>query len=372
MSSSARVIQDLRDLGVDDLLTHPEVPDVVDGVESYKIHPLVGHALNKMTGDLGDLAAAKSVAESDQQKLADVKGEASSQMGQGATIKRSMASTEALIHKYQAKLRTLGGQGVRIEDDKAQLERTLRDVMEPKIHNAETRVEKRRKGTEELQHKVDAWGEKQREYKANAMKRLEERRSGADELKAADEAAVKAQQEQAVAEEEYEKSRKEASRSVEEFRYVETRYKAAEDKVKEFEPEVAQEEKSLGHMKTVLQFEAHRIDEAEVAKKARLAELVKATEKQEEDQEHEMSLLKTRYSDWRESEKERAAVVAQRKSAYDSALGAYQDRHADVFAKAETNAAQRANKDADWGWDDWAWSGGANPSDAQDEEVSLS
>lgn len=365
--ASARVAQEIADLGVDDLLDHPEVPEVVEGVEEYKIHPLVGHQLNKMGADLQDLEAAKGTAEVDQQKLSDVQDEAAKHMSQGASLKRDIARSEAAARKEERKLKKVQGESVRIENDMKQLEQTLQNSMDPKIHAAEMRYYKRKKLAEIQAQKRDAWATKQEEYKAAAMRRLQDRRASADGLKAADEALVRAQQEQKASEEQYEEARKVASRSVEEFRYVEAKYQGAESKVKELEPEILAEEKSLNKMRNVLSLEAERIKQAEAQKEEQLKRVAEQEEKDHLAAERQVFFLKKRYADWRESEQERAAVISQRKQAYQAALDSYQDKHADVYNKASTQAAAQANRDGDWADnEDWASPGSSDP---QDEEV---
>jgi len=269
----------MADLGVDDLLDHPEVPEVVEGVEEYKIHPLVGRQLNKMNSDLQDLEAAKGTAEVDQQKLADVQDEAAKHMSQGASLKRDIARAQAAANKEERKLKRIQGESVRIENDGKQLEHTLQNSMDPKIHAAEVRYYKRKKLSEGQSAKRDVWATKQEEYKAAAVRRLQDRRASADGLKAADEALVRAQQEQKVSEEQYEEARKVASRSVEEYRYVETKFQGAESKVKELQPEIVAEEKSLNKMRNVLKLESERIEQAEAQKEEQLKHVAEQEER---------------------------------------------------------------------------------------------
>lgn len=364
---SARVAQEIADLGVDDLLEHPEVPTEVDGVEEYKIHPLVGRQLSKMNGDLQDLEAAKGTAEVDQQKLSDVQDEAAKHMSQGAALQRDIARAQATSKKEERKLKRIQGEGVRIENDSKQLEETLQNAMDPKIHATEMRYYKRKKLAEAQASKLDAWATKQEEYKASAMRRLEDRRASADGLKAADEALVRAQQEQKASEEQYEEARKVASRSVEEYRYVETKFQGAESKVKDLEPEIMAEQKSMNKMREVLKLESERIRQAEAQKEEQLKHVAEQEEKEHLVAERQVFFLKKRYADWREAEQERAAVISQRKEAYAAALESYQDKHSDVYQKASTKAAANANQDSDWAdADDWASPGSADP---QDEEV---
>jgi len=366
-SATARVEQEIADLGVDDLLNHPEVPEEVEGVEQYKIHPLVSRQLSKMNGDLQDLDAAKGTAEVDQQKLSDVQDEAAKHMSQGAALKRDIARAQAAANKEERKLKMIQGRSVRIENDSKQLEQTLQNSMDPKIHAAEMRYYKRKQAAQVETSKLDAWATKQEEYKAAAMRRLQDRRASADGLKAADEALVRAQQEQKVSEEQYEEARKVASRSVEEYRYVETKFQGAESKVKDLEPEIVAEEKSLSKMRNVLKLEAERIEQAKLQKEEQLKHVAEQEEKDHLAAERQVFFLKKRYADWREAEQERAAVISQRKQAYAAALESYQDKHSEVYQKAATSAAARANQDADWAdGDDWASPGSSDP---QEEEV---
>jgi len=365
--ASARVAQEIADLGVDDLLEHPEVPDVVEGVEEYKIHPLVGRQLSKMNDDLQDLNAAKGTAEVDQQKLSDVQDEAAKHMSQGASLKRDIARAQAAANKEERKLKRIQGESVRIESDSKQLEETLQNSMDPKIHAAEMRYYKHKKMAEAQTSKLDAWATKQEEYKASAMRRLQDRRASADGLKAADDALVRAQQEQKASEEQYEGARKVASRAVEEYRYVETKFQGEESKVKDLQPEIVAEEKSLNKMRNVLKLEAERVEQAKIQKEEQLKHVAEQEEKDHLAAERQVFFLKKRYADWREAEQERAAVISQRKQAYAAALESYQDKHSDVYQKASMNAAARANHDADWADDeDWASPGSA---DQQEEEV---
>lgn len=354
------------------MLEHPEQPEVVNGVEAYKIHPLVGRQLTHMSSDLRDLEVTKSAADSDQQKLAEVRDEATMYMNRGVELKREMARTEAAMHRTQKTMAKLKDEDGDIGREHDKLMSTLKGVMEPKIGAAEGRVAKRTEDISEVQQKLDVWEERQKKYKAAAMVKLEERRGTAEGLRLADDSLAKAQQEQQVAEESYERARKEASQEVEAYRYVETRLQAVESQLKEKSQEVQQDEKSLNKIRGVLQLESVKVDQASAFKQAHLKQRIEDTEKQVEEAQSQEKVLKHRYDEWREAERERAAVVAQRKEAYTAALDSYKDKHADVLEKAESNAAHTATHDADWtGGDDWAWSDD-DGSDPQGEEVQLS
>jgi len=355
------------------LLNHPEQPEVIDGVEAYKIHPLVGRQLTHMSTDLRDLEATKSVADADQQKLADVRGEATTYMNQGVAVKRDMARTEAAIHRTQKTLAKFKGEDGRIEHEHDKLMTTLKGIMEPKINAAEGRVSKRTQDASDVQQKLSVWEERQKKYKAAAMMKLRERRSTAEGLNLADESFAKAQQEQQVAEESYDKARKEASQQVEAYRYVETRFQAVETQLKEKSEEERQDDKSLNKMRGVLQLESEKVNQASTFKQARLKQQIQDTEKQIEQAQSQHKVLRGRYDEWRVAERERADVVAQRKQAYTAALDSYKEKHADVLDKAESNAARTATHDANWGQGggDWAWSDD-DGNDPQGEEVHLS
>merc|ERR1719456_2231384 len=101
-------------------------------------------------------------------------------------------------------------------------------------------------------------------------------------------------------------------------------------------------------MRNVLHLEAERIKQAEAQKEEQLKRVAEQEEKDHLAAERQVFFLKKRYADWRESEQERAAVISQRKNAYQAALDSYQDKHADVYNKASTEAASRAIHDADW------------------------
>lgn len=355
---------------MDDLLSHPEVPEVTDGVPAYKIHPLVGHVLTKMDGDIRDLEAAKGLADKDQEKLGVVSAEAAAHMSEGVTLKRSIIKTQAAEKTLEKKFETLRREEARIEKNKEKLHRTLTHVMEPKIRAAENRLAAKKKTVRKMKDTYATWFNKRDEYKKHAMEELQARKDAADSLKAADEALADAQKEENIARERYERKRRLAGEGVQQYRYVETRFQGASSQLKEVEPEIVREEKGIDKMRKVLNLEAKRIEDAEVRQKLQLKRVLDGIEKQHEGKDREMFFLHKRYSDWQHAEQDRAAVVAQRKEAYRQADAAYKEKRSEVYKKAEGNAVSKANKDADFDWGDWAWSGDGM-SDPQDEQVHL-
>jgi hypothetical protein len=112
------------------------------------------------------------------------------------------------------------------------------------------------------------------------------------------------------------------------------------------------------------------MEAAEERQKQQLERMESNVEKQHEEKDNELLLLNQKYKEWQNEEQERASVIAQRSEAYNNAVGAYQEKRSDVYNRAESNAARRANQDSDWGWDDWAW--GGDIADPQSEEVHIS
>merc|ERR1719272_2109432 len=193
------------------------------------------------------------------------------------------------------------------------MKQTLRDIMDPKVKAAEHRLEVKRAVMAKRQQEVDEWTEKSKDYKGHALAELEERKEAASELKDADEVLAKAQREAARARDRYETKRLTASEGVQQYRYVETRFRGVKSKFEEAKPEVAREERGFAKMQDVQAMEVRRIDEAERRQKERLSQFRSDIEKRREGEDKQLLYLHQRYAAWQQTEKERASVVAQRK-----------------------------------------------------------
>jgi chromosome segregation ATPase len=324
----------------------------------------------RMDSDLADLKAAKSLAEQDQAKLSDVRADATAHMNQGVAFKRKIQQTMAQERMLDEKMHKLQKEDEKRRKNNERLRHTLQKVMEPKIQAAEKRLTTKTELFEKVAKQHEIWKEREQEYRKSALARLEERKEAEETLKASNEALAEAQREQQAADDRFQKTKQTAGESVEQYRYVETRFQAVDSRINELGPEVEREKKGLAKLHNVLEKENKKMETAEERQKQQLERMESNVEKQHEEKDKELLLLNQKYREWQNEEQERASVIAQRSEAYSNAVDAYQEKRSDVYNKAESNAAKRANQDSDWGWDDWAW--GGDIADPQSEEVHIS
>lgn len=353
-AAHAGTIEDDSFQGVDELLTSPEQSSQ-DG--AFSINPLVGHAIARMPHDLEDVKVAQETAERNQAKLGSATEEANSRMTEGAFLKRAIAAAAAKERSLELKLRKLEKEETHIERNKEKLKKSLTKAIQPKIAAAlqRSRVWTERSG--KVHKDFEHWSELNSQYKSDAQNKLTLRHEAAEQVKAADEALAEAQRAVRMSNQRYESAKEQATQSVERYRYVEARYESAESKVSEVDTEVAKEKKSLRKMEKVFETEGKRVELGSTRQREQLRQLEQRVAEKRSASEHELSALNKRFADWQEAEKERAAVIAHRKMAYEAAQAEYSEKRADMYNKAEQKVAERENRNAGWDDSDWAWEG---------------
>jgi len=337
------------------------------GAADSRYHPLVDRALGTMAGDLRDLKGQRSHTEENRKEMASIRGQAMAHMNDAVSLQREEARAEAIERGEEKIMHKLAAEEKRLNTSHITLKSKLEVIMAPKIKGAEKRLAKHKKLLEKSAALAKAWKAQQEKYKSAALMTLKERREAKAQLKVAEEQYQLAKKAREDAQENYTDSRQNVNKEIQAFQYANTKYEGALTSEKAHEKAEKAQEKSVGKLDAILGMESQRIDEALVLGEKKLAKRMVKAKKVEEEAEVAATELKKRFKGWQTEEKNRAKEAAGKQADYETSLGKYVEKRANIYEKAQAKAGGRAESVSDWAWDDWAWKGRHNTAKGQQQ-----
>jgi len=334
-----------------------EVFNEIEGVPAVsKPHPLVGHELARMGGELKALGNLREVAEKDRRQAADLIRNAEARMVEGAKLQHSIQQAESTLIKEERLADSLSTEDSRINSMHRSLLAKLHALMDPRIRSKKYRIEQEDKGLSKGQKMMAALSQERNLTKAAAIQRIHDKQAAMEKLKAAEKAVEQAKRTEEEMEKKYRAVRLDVSRRIQAYRYADTQYQGVQEKEAEESQDARKEEMSLARMETVLKAETNRIEKSLSFGKERLGKRKRIAQERIQLQRSELKALKDKFGQWKEQQRKRAEKAAARMATYDNAQEDYQHKREAVVEAATRQAGQHAESKSDWAWDDdWAY-----------------
>lgn len=269
-------------------------------------------------------------------------------MNDAMSIKHAIGVKEAEIRRERSKLMGLEREAKHVEETHASLVESLHRVLEPKIMNAQHRLERKEMILEKEHQAVKGWKEKQDQIHAHALQLLEDKKVAKQGFEQAEHEIAEAKKRAEVMESKYKEARQLTGQEIQSYRYAETRVKAefTHEKAAEEAAEAARESvKKLGN---VLQVESQKVEESMDAQKSSIHQRMEKITAAQEGTAQQVINLKQRYHEWQESQRVRAADVVTKAEETATAAEAFADRQKQVLDTAEHKVVKDAQAKSDW------------------------
>lgn len=308
----------------------------------------VEKALGSMGGDLEELKENQLVAKKTRGELEGKVSEVTRHMNDAMSIKHAIGVKEAEIRRERSKLMGLEREAKHVEETHASLVESLHRVLEPKIMNAQHRLERKEMILEKEHQAVKGWKEKQDQIHAHALQLLEDKKVAKQGFEQAEHEIAEAKKRAEVMESKYKEARQLTGQEIQSYRYAETRVKAefTHEKAAEEAAEAARESvKKLGN---VLQVESQKVEESMDAQKSSIHQRMEKITAAQEGTAQQVINLKQRYHEWQESQRVRAADVVTKAEETATAAEAFADRQKQVLDTAEHKVVKDAQAKSDW------------------------
>merc|ERR1719281_2264756 len=227
--------------------------------------------------------------------------------------------------------------------------------MSPKLTKAHHRLEKENAAVQEAAAQQTKWDGKAKQYRGIALEALKKKKEALKALREADKELAEARKKRETADIEYRKAKTGVNGKVEAFRFADTELRAAVSKRADRDAAVKDATAAADELQGIFDAEVKRIDEALEVGKKRFAMRIQRTNAIIAEAKHAEQELKTRFTQWQESQRERAEEAAATEEKYKEGLKQYDDKRETIFDNANEKAAVKAETISDWADDDWAW-----------------
>merc|ERR1719281_1505705 len=224
--------------------------------------------------------------------------------------------------------------------------------MSPKLTKAHMRLNKENEAVQAAVADQTKWDGKAKQYRAIALEALKKKKEALKSLKEADKELAEARKKREKAEIEYRKAKTGVNGKVEAFRFADTELRAAISKRADREAAVKDASAAADELQGIFDAEVKRIDEALEVGKKRFNMRIQRTNAIIAEAQHAEQELKTRFTQWQESQRERAEEAAATEAKYKEGLKQYDDKRESIFDNAQEKAAQKAETISDWADDD--------------------
>jgi DNA repair exonuclease SbcCD ATPase subunit len=318
-------------------------------------HPLVDRALDTMDGDLKELKKDREDMDGAREEMSESKARALSHMNDAISLQRELVRADSLAKGQERVLGRLESEQGKLQTTHDSLYGKLDAIMSPKLSKAKQRLEKENAAVDQAKTDEAKWDGKAKQYRATALEALKVKKEALKALKEADTELAQARKNRETAEIEYRKAKTGVNGKVEAFRFADTELRAAVSKRADREAAVKDASAAADELQGIFDAEVKRIDEALEVGKKRFNMRIQRTNAIIAEANHAEQELKTRFSQWQESQRERAEEAATTEEKYKDELKGYDDKRETIFEDAQSKAAKKAESVSDWADDDWAW-----------------
>merc|ERR1719215_120716 len=287
----------------------------------------------------------------------------------GAAIRRKIAAAKAdLVFEEQLVGRIQGGQQ-RLKDEHDSIQTKLHKAMDPRISLREALVSRKKHELEKTSEEVQKWTSLSEKKKESALELIRQRKVALAEFKDAEEALKEAAHKEEIAQKIYEEAKNHVSEEVQALNVFETKLRASKSAQVSEEEAASEEEVSLDRTQGILKMELSRLDQALSRDEDRLdAKLAKANEAKAK-AERKLANSKTSFADREKDQKELGDAAAKQTGEYEDRQNAFYHDRDEVLKAAAEKAGARATAESNWDDSDWAWSGGIDGSDSEDDDL---
>lgn len=331
-------------------------------------HPLTSHALKtKMADRITEMKDQQELAEQDRKRLANARDDVIDHLEGGPAIRHEMGLEVAALHLQEKNLKQFGAERARTQSEHDRLVRKLKTIMDPRIDALTDRVKAQSKLEAASMKDAKAWLLQRTKYQKVASEKVRDRDSALSKLQAASQAEKEARLAEEQAKKDYEASRKDASKKVSEFHYIDTKYKTFASIEGQRKHDLQEEKRGLEKMRKIYRMEQKRIDESLVTEREQLHIRVRQAESAHSKAQRSLDRLKMKYKKWKAEQLEKSREVVRMKDLYDESQMDYASDRKDVLDAAAQKAGTHLERSSGWVNNDWAWDGVKDPdSDAAD------
>lgn len=318
-------------------------------------HPLVDRALDTMDGDIKVLKQEREDMDTAREEMSESKARALSHMNDAIGLQRELVRADSLAHGQERVLKRLETEQGKLQSTHDSLYGKLDAIMTPKLAKAHQRLEKEQSAVQEAAAQQTKWDGKAKQYRGIALNALKKKKEALKALKEADKELAEARKKRETADIEYRKAKTGVNGKVEAFRFADTELRAAVSRRADREAAVKDATAASDELQGIFDAEVKRIDEALEVGKKRFAMRIQRTNAIIAEAKHAEQELQVRFSQWQESQRERAEEAAVNEDKYKNELKGYDDKRESIFEAANEKAAKKAESINEWSDDDWAW-----------------
>jgi len=308
-----------------------------------------------MDGDLKVLKEERQDMDNAREEMSETKARALSHMNDAIGIQREMVRADSLAKGQERVLKRLESEQGKLQSTHDSLYGKLDAIMSPKLTKAHQRLEKENAAVQEAVAQQTKWDGKAKQYRGIALEALKKKKEALKALREADKELAEARKKRETADIEYRKAKTGVNGKVEAFRFADTELRAAVSKRADRDAAVKDATAAADELQGIFDAEVKRIDEALEVGKKRFSMRIQRTNAIIAEATHAEEELKVRFTQWQESQRERAEEAASSEEKYKNELKGYDDKRQTIFDNANEKAAVKAEQINEWADDDWAW-----------------